>query len=99
MPLHFSGSSSPYNLTVSDARELFGFQYLAGISDLNFIFGQNHMAAALSCQSQIAMAVVEWHHGSFVPLTGLVWFSPPASFAALRDNDSLILMSEMFYAI
>jgi hypothetical protein len=65
VPLHFSGSSSPYNLTVSDARELFGFQYLAGISDLNFIFGENHMAAALSCQSQIAMAVVEWHHGSF----------------------------------
>ena len=30
----------------------------SGISDFNFIFAQNHMAVALSCQAPIALATV-----------------------------------------
>src|SRR6266849_6883754 len=41
------------------------------------------MPATLWCQSRITVATVGWQVARLaVPLTGLVWFSPPASFAA-----------------
>ena len=33
---------------------------LSGISDFNFMLGQNHTPAALSCQPQIALATIGW---------------------------------------
>ena len=46
----------------------------AGISDLNFISHRTIRQPPLSCQSQIAMAVVEWHRG---------WLGSPAGWASL----------------